>query len=62
AFYYLRIVKVIYLDPPAAALDRNEGVAVQIVIAVTALISLLFVFLPGPLVQAADLAAKALFP
>lgn len=62
AFYYLRIVKVIYLDPPAAALDRDEGVAVQIVIAVTALISLLFVFLPGPLVQAADLAAKALFP
>lgn len=62
AFYYLRIVKVVYLDPPAAAFDHTEGPAVQIVIAVTAAISLLFVFVPGFLVQAADLAAKALFP
>jgi NADH-quinone oxidoreductase subunit N len=61
AYYYLRIVKLMYFDEPAAAFDRPDPVA-RIVLAVSApLIILLFVFLPSPITNAAMAAAQSLF-
>jgi len=62
AFYYLRVVKVMYLDEPAAAFDQPHGWSLNTIAAFSALVSLLFVFLPWPLVNAAAHAAAALFP
>ncbi len=60
AYYYLRIVKVMYFDEPADAFEpmqRGPG----FVLGVTSAFTLLFFIAPGPLVAAADAAAKALF-
>jgi NADH-quinone oxidoreductase subunit N len=60
AYYYLRIVKLMYFDEPAAAFDRPAPVA-RIVLAVSALMIILFVFLPSPITNAAMAAAQSLF-
>jgi NADH-quinone oxidoreductase subunit N len=59
-YYYLLIVKVMYFDEPAPAFDP-AGYAVRAVAAATGLFVLLFVFFAGPLVDAAEVAAKSLF-
>jgi NADH-quinone oxidoreductase subunit N len=61
AFYYLRIVKVMYFDEAAPAFDRPIGGSVGAVLAVSTLFTLLFFVFPGPLVSAASVAAAALF-
>ncbi len=63
AFYYLRIIMIMYVDPPAPKpLDRPAGVAISGAMLVTALFTLLFTFawLVGPVVAWADAAAKSL--
>ncbi len=60
AYYYLRIVKLMYFDEPAKAFDRPEPVA-RIVLAVSALLIILFMFAPSPLTNAAMAAAQSLF-
>jgi NADH-quinone oxidoreductase subunit N len=60
AYYYLRIVKLMYFDEPAKAFDRPDPVA-RIVLAVSALAIILFVFLPSPITDAAMAAAQSLF-
>jgi NADH-quinone oxidoreductase subunit N len=60
AYYYLRIVKLMYFDEPAKAFDRPGPVA-RIVLAVSALLVLLFVFAPSPITNAAMAAAQSLF-
>ncbi len=59
AFYYLRLIKVMYFDAGAPGFDK-AALAVRAVMAVGAVVSGLFVFLPGPLIAAAAAAAKAL--
>jgi NADH-quinone oxidoreductase subunit N len=59
AFYYLRVIKVMYFDAGTPAFDRPAA-GVRFVMAVGAIATCLFVFIPGPLVAAADAAAKAL--
>jgi NADH-quinone oxidoreductase subunit N len=61
AFYYLRIVKVMYFDEAAAPFDRPIGAALGIVLAVSSLFTLLFFVFPAPLIEAAGVAASALF-
>jgi len=58
-FYYLRVIKVMYFDAGSPAFDRTPA-GVRAVMLVGALATALFVFLPGPLMAAADAAAKAL--
>jgi NADH-quinone oxidoreductase subunit N len=60
AFYYLSIVKVMYFDEPAGAVDpvRPE---LRTVLAVAGVFNILFCVYPGPLVSAATAAAKSLF-
>ena len=60
AYYYLRIVKLMYFDEPAKAFDRADPVT-RIVLAVSALAIILFVFLPSPITNAAMAAAQSLF-
>jgi NADH-quinone oxidoreductase subunit N len=62
AFYYLRIVRVMYFDEPAGAFDRPVATEVKGVLVVTAIVTLFFLLLPGPVVGAARAAAAALFP
>src|SRR6201981_2899510 len=61
AFYYLRVVKVMYFDEPAAAFDRPLTGELKAVLFVTAVVTMFFFILPGPIVGGADAAALALF-
>jgi NADH-quinone oxidoreductase subunit N len=60
AYYYLRIVKIIYFDEPAAAFEPTPG-PLKVVAGLSGLFLLLFWLWPAPLVSAADAAAKSLF-
>jgi NADH-quinone oxidoreductase subunit N len=61
AYYYLRIVKIMYFDDPARPFDRDIGRGLGAVMAVATAFSVLFVFVPGTLVDTAGVAAAALF-
>ena len=61
AFYYLRIVKVMYFDEPVAAFDTPIVGELKGVLLVTALVTLFFFLLPGPIVGSAEVAASSLF-
>jgi NADH-quinone oxidoreductase subunit N len=60
AFYYLRIVKVIYFDEPAPGFDK-AGFWVRSVLAVSTALVIFYSIVPGPLTTAAMAAAKSLF-
>jgi NADH-quinone oxidoreductase subunit N len=61
AFYYLRIIKVMYFDDVSDALDRSIRREISLVILGTSAVILLFFLLPGPLLDGAGAAAAALF-
>jgi NADH-quinone oxidoreductase subunit N len=62
AFYYLRIIKVMYVDQPGLSLDRPAGIGLSGVVLISALFTVLFTFtfLVGPVVGWADAAAQSL--
>ena len=60
AFYYLRIVKVMYFDAPAEAFDRRAA-SLSFVVVATGLFTTFFFIFPAPFIGAAQAAAKALF-
>ncbi len=60
AFYYLRIVKLMYFDEPSAALEPPGRPELGIVAMVTAAIIALFIVVPSPVLDAANAAASAL--
>ena len=60
AFYYLRIIKVMYFDDPIDALDSNIGREMTFVIGVTSVIVILFFVYPSPVLNTAKIAAAAL--
>ena len=62
AYYYLRIVKIMYFDEPTAAFDQPFGGEMQGLLAFTAIAILLFAFFLSPIAGAAAAAAGALFP
>ena len=63
SYYYLRIVKVMYFDEPADALDHGSGFAVNRLVAFAAAILIaVFSLVPQPLSLIAAAAAKGLFP
>ncbi len=61
AFYYLRIVKVMYFDEPLASFDRPLAPELKGVLLVSALLTMLFILWPDPIVGGAELAAASLF-
>jgi NADH-quinone oxidoreductase subunit N len=62
AYYYLRIVKVMYFDEARGAFERPLGGEVAAVVLICAIIILFFIVWPGPLLNGADAVAATLFP
>jgi NADH-quinone oxidoreductase subunit N len=60
AFYYLRIVKIMYFDEPSEAFSP-ASVPVRLIASLSALLVLGFALAPAPLVNAANAAAHTLF-
>ncbi|WP_420823336.1 NADH-quinone oxidoreductase subunit NuoN [Thalassospira lohafexi] len=60
AYYYLRIIKVMYFDEPVEGFDRN-GTEMNVIMAVATIAILAFVFFPNPLMDSAAIAAASLF-
>ncbi len=62
AYYYLRIVKIMYFDEPTAEIDQPIGVNMGAILGVSAAFTFLFVIYPAPVIEGAQAAAAALFP
>ena len=62
AYYYLRIIKIMYFDEATDSFDRPVGHSMALVMAVSTLVILAFTFVPAPLVTSAKAAAAVLFP
>jgi NADH-quinone oxidoreductase subunit N len=60
AYYYLRIVKIMYFDDPAPVFDPMAP-ELRVVLGLSGIFILLFVVVAGPIGTAAELAAKTLF-
>ncbi|MBO6770914.1 MULTISPECIES: NADH-quinone oxidoreductase subunit NuoN [unclassified Thalassospira] len=60
AYYYLRIIKVMYFDEPVEGFDRN-GTEMNVIMAVATIVILAFVFFPNLLMDSAAAAAASLF-
>jgi NADH-quinone oxidoreductase subunit N len=61
AFYYLRVVKVMYFDEPVGAFDRPMPAELKAVLFVTAVVTMFFFLLPDPIAGSAQAAAASLF-
>ncbi|HEY9214281.1 MAG TPA: NADH-quinone oxidoreductase subunit NuoN [Ancylobacter sp.] len=60
AYYYLRIVKVMYFDEPAAAFEPMPS-ELRVMLAISGAFTILLFVYPAPLLAAAGVAARALF-
>ena len=61
AFYYVRIVKLMYFDESSDSFDRHIGREMVAILAATALIVAGFAVVVNPIVSSAGVAAAALF-
>ncbi|MEQ1865740.1 MAG: NADH-quinone oxidoreductase subunit NuoN [Micropepsaceae bacterium] len=62
AFYYLRIIKIMFFDEAAAPFEKPLGNVNAALLAASSAFVIFFVVLPAPLIEAASAAAKSLFP
>ena len=62
AYYYLRIVKVIYFDEPAPAFDQDMGLGLNTILAGSGLFTLFFIVAAAPMLALAQFGARALIP
>ena len=60
AFYYMRIVKIMYFDEPAEAFDRPDFIPGTI-FAISSVLMVVYFIVPAPLVGGAEAAARTLF-
>ena len=61
AYYYLRIVKIMYFDEPAEAFDRPVGREISVIVAVTGVVTVFFFIGLAPVLNGAEAAAAVLF-
>ena len=61
AYYYLRIVKIMYFDEAGESFDREFGTELRIIMVCAAALVLLFFLVPSPLLSSAAHAAASLF-
>jgi NADH-quinone oxidoreductase subunit N len=61
AFYYLRIVKLMYFDESAEPFDKSLGREISVLVTVTAVITAFFFIGLGPVLTGAQTAAAVLF-
>jgi NADH-quinone oxidoreductase subunit N len=62
AYYYIRVVKVMYFDEPKEAFDQPLGREISITVGATAVFNVVFCLLPSPILHQAEAAAAALLP
>ena len=62
AFYYIRIVKLMYFDKPAEGFDKPMGAEISTVLGITGFVTLFFFVYPTPVIKGAQAAAALLFP
>jgi len=60
AYYYLRIVKIMYFDEPVKAFDR-QGWTTRLTLALATALVIFYAVAPAPITNAAMAAAKSLF-
>jgi len=60
AYYYLRLVKIMYFDEPAGAFEPMSP-ELRVVLGLSGVFVILFVFVASPLATAASVAAKTFF-
>ena len=60
AFYYLRLVKIMYFDEPVGAFEPMD-LGTRVVLGAASAVVLLFWIVPRPLVDGAGAAARSLF-
>ena len=60
AYYYLRIIKIMYFDEPAGGFERMPN-ELRLVLGASGVVVLLFVVFASPLIEFAGVAAKSLF-
>ena len=61
AFYYLRIIRIMYFDDADETLDKPVEREIGVILTVTSLVIVLFFAYPGPVVSSAATAAASLF-
>ena len=61
AYYYMRIIKIMYFDEPAEAFDRPIGREIRVILGVSTLFVTLFILQPDLIVDPAAVAARVLF-
>ncbi|WP_207458525.1 NADH-quinone oxidoreductase subunit NuoN [Azospirillum sp. SYSU D00513] len=61
AYYYLRIVKIMYFDEPVESFDKVNDDGMTAILVGTSLFTLLFFVIPAPILNGAAAAATALF-
>ena len=61
AYYYLRIIKIMFMDEPQGSFDAPLGRPVLLVMTVSTAVVVLFTVLPTPLISSAKAAAQVLF-
>lgn len=59
AFYYLKIIKLMYFDEPTQGLERHVPFVSRVVLLICALVTALFFLYPSVLLDAAEAAAGA---
>ncbi len=62
AFYYVRIVKIMYFDEPAEAFEQPLRVEMSAIMTLSGIFTLFFFAYPGPIMAGAQAAAQALLP
>ncbi|MDA0366928.1 MAG: NADH-quinone oxidoreductase subunit NuoN [Proteobacteria bacterium] len=62
AYYYLRIIKVMYFDEPAESFERPIGREMTLILGASTLFTAFFVVFPGPFLAWTQQAAAALLP
>ncbi len=61
AFYYLRVVKIMFFDNPVDTLDHDIGIERRLVLFGSVLFTLGFIFMPSAIITFAKAAAASLF-
>ena len=61
AFYYLRIIKIMYFDEPAEKFEPMPN-ELRVILGISGAFILFFVIVAGPIGGAAELAAQTFFP
>lgn len=61
AFYYLRVIKVMFFDEPVDVFDKQVAFTKRAILALSILFVLLFILAPDALIQTSYSAASALF-